>query len=85
MPGIVVGIDGSEHARRALEWAMHEAALRQAPLTVLTINQALTGIFTGIAVLSPGDEELARSPGRGRERHAPVRDHHHRDPERGRA
>jgi len=39
MPGIIVGIDGSADSARALEWAVHEAAVRQAPLTVLTIYQ----------------------------------------------
>jgi len=34
MPGIVVGVDGSGHSQRALEWAMKEAAAREAPLTV---------------------------------------------------
>jgi nucleotide-binding universal stress UspA family protein len=61
MPGIVVGVDGSEHSLRALEWAVREAALRQAPLTVLTVNQAVSGTFTGNAVAYPGDPELARS------------------------
>jgi nucleotide-binding universal stress UspA family protein len=37
MAGIVVGIDGSEHSRRALEWAAHEAALRRVPLLALTV------------------------------------------------
>jgi nucleotide-binding universal stress UspA family protein len=61
MAGIVVGIDGSEHSRRALEWAVREAALRQAALTVLTVNRAVAGTFTGNAVRYPGDPELARS------------------------
>src|ERR1700722_8324434 len=61
MPGIVVGVDGSEHSHRALEWAVREAALRQAALTVLTVNQAVAGTFTGNAVPYPGDPELARS------------------------
>jgi nucleotide-binding universal stress UspA family protein len=61
MPGIVVGIDGSAHARRALEWAMHEAGLRQTPLTVLTVHQVLSGTFTNIAVLYPADTELAEA------------------------
>ena len=39
MPGIVVGIDNSEHSRHALEGAMHEAAIRHADLTVLTVNR----------------------------------------------
>jgi nucleotide-binding universal stress UspA family protein len=39
MSGIVVGVDGSDQSQRALEWAMAEAALRDAPLTVLTVRQ----------------------------------------------
>lgn len=31
MPGIVVGVDGSAHSERALDWAMREAAIRSAP------------------------------------------------------
>ena len=61
MAGIVVGIDGSENSRRALEWAVREAALRQAALTVLTVNRAVVGMFTGNAVAYPGDQELVRS------------------------
>jgi|SRR5580693_7853924 nucleotide-binding universal stress UspA family protein len=61
MPGIIVGVDGSEHSRRALEWAVREAALRQAPLTVLTVNPAVSGTFSGHAVAYPGDPELAQS------------------------
>jgi nucleotide-binding universal stress UspA family protein len=40
MPGIVVGVDGAGHSRAALEWAMREAAVRHAPLTVVTVHQA---------------------------------------------
>jgi nucleotide-binding universal stress UspA family protein len=58
MPGIIVGIDGSDHSRRALEWAVHEAAVRQAPLTVLTVNQAIVG-YGGGPVEYPGDEDRA--------------------------
>jgi nucleotide-binding universal stress UspA family protein len=43
MPGIVVGVDGSGHSRRALEWAISEAAARRAPLTVLTVHPAYAG------------------------------------------
>ncbi len=39
MSGIIVGIDGSEHAHRALEWAAREAALRQVALNVVTVYQ----------------------------------------------
>ena len=38
MPGIIVGVDGSSHSRRALQWALSEAAARYAPLTVLSVR-----------------------------------------------
>lgn len=57
MPGIIVGVDGSGHSQRALEWAMKEAAIRHAPLTVLTVHQAVRGIYGGVAVF-PDDPEL---------------------------
>jgi nucleotide-binding universal stress UspA family protein len=56
MPGIIVGIDGSGHSHQALEWAVHEAAIRHAPLTVLTVNQAVTGYWGG-PVAYPGDPD----------------------------
>lgn len=52
MSGILVGVDGSDHSRRALGWAMHEAAQRHAPLTVMTVRpeevRPATGIFWGV-------------------------------------
>jgi nucleotide-binding universal stress UspA family protein len=48
MPGIIVGIDGSGHSQRALEWAMKEAAIRHTPLTVLTVHEAIVGYFGGV-------------------------------------
>jgi nucleotide-binding universal stress UspA family protein len=59
MPGIIVGVDGSDHSRHALEWAIREAAVRHAPLTVLTVQQAVAGYWGGPA-LYPGDQELAK-------------------------
>ena len=56
MPGIIVGIDGSGHSKRALEWAMKEAAIRQAPLTVITVHEAVAGYYGGI-VSYPDDPE----------------------------
>ena len=35
MQRIVVGVDGSEHSRRALEWAFDEARLRKASVEVI--------------------------------------------------
>jgi nucleotide-binding universal stress UspA family protein len=58
MSGIIVGIDGSAHSRHALEWAIREAAIRRAPLTVLTVQQAVAGYWGG-AVAYPGDQALA--------------------------
>jgi len=43
MPGIIVGVDGSGHSQRALEWAMKEAVLRQTSVIVLTVRQAVSG------------------------------------------
>lgn len=57
MPGIIVGIDGSERSHKALEWAVREAGIRNAPLTVLTVQQAVDGFF-GTTVLYPDDDEL---------------------------
>jgi nucleotide-binding universal stress UspA family protein len=58
MPGIIVGIDGSTHSRRALDWAIHEAAIRHTPLTVLTVQQAMTSFWAG-PMIYPEDQDLA--------------------------
>jgi len=42
VPGIIVGVDGSSHSRRALRWALSEAAARHAPLTVLSVRDERT-------------------------------------------
>jgi nucleotide-binding universal stress UspA family protein len=57
MTGIIVAIDGSDNSRHALEWAIREAAVRHAPLTVLTVQATLIG-YWGSPVLYPGDEDL---------------------------
>lgn len=57
MPGIIVGIDGSGHSQRALTWAIKEAAARQAPLTVLTVHQAVRDVY-GLPGSYPGDSSL---------------------------
>ena len=45
MPGIVVGVDGSGHSRKALERAANEAAVHHVPLTVLTVHQAVRDVY----------------------------------------
>jgi nucleotide-binding universal stress UspA family protein len=57
MSGVIVGVDGSGHSQRALEWAMDEAAVRHLPLSILTVHPAIVGYFGGV-VTSPQDLEL---------------------------
>jgi nucleotide-binding universal stress UspA family protein len=57
MPGILVGIDGSDHSERALEWAMKEGAMRHQPVTVLAVHQVVSSLF-GTPQVYPGDREL---------------------------
>ena len=45
MAGIVVGVDGSGHSRKALERAAAEAAAHHAPLTVLVVHQAVRDVY----------------------------------------
>jgi len=45
MPGIVVGVDGSGHSRKALERAANEAAAHHMPLTVLVVHQAVRDVY----------------------------------------
>ena len=47
MPGITVGVDGSDNSYRALEWAMKEAGLRHQPVTVLAVNNVARDPWTG--------------------------------------
>jgi len=58
MSGITVGVDGSANARGALEWAMKEAAMRNAHLTVLTINEVAASFWSGKPVTVPADQTL---------------------------
>jgi nucleotide-binding universal stress UspA family protein len=56
MPGITVGVDGSDHSRRALDWAVREAGLRGAPLTVLAVYQVASNHWTGNPEHYPSDQ-----------------------------
>ena len=58
MSGIIVGLDNSIHSCTALRWAMHEAAVRHLPLTVVTVLpeevRPATTIYWGLPTY-PGD------------------------------
>jgi nucleotide-binding universal stress UspA family protein len=56
MPGITVGIDGSAHSAYALEWAIKEAAVRHAPVTVLTVHTVPMSPWTRNPITLPQDE-----------------------------
>ena len=55
-PRIVVGVDGSEPARRALLWAAEEARLRDADLEVVHAWQHPTTTF---GLVLPADDRAA--------------------------
>jgi nucleotide-binding universal stress UspA family protein len=55
MPGITVGVDGSAHSAHALDWAIKEAAVRHAPLTVLTVHTVPMSPWTGNPITLPQD------------------------------
>ena len=57
MSGITVGIDGSAHSIRALEWAIKEAAIRHAPVTVVTVHTVPMSGWTGNPITLPQDAE----------------------------
>jgi nucleotide-binding universal stress UspA family protein len=57
MSGITVGIDGSAHSTSALEWAIKEAAIRHAPVTVLTVHAVPMSGWTGNPITLPQDAE----------------------------
>ena len=55
MSGIIVGIDGSTHSQQALEWAVREAAVRQVPLTVLTVFRTPVSFWGGPVTYQEAD------------------------------
>jgi len=54
MPGIIVGVDGSEHSQLALDWAVQEASLRHAPLTVISVLPAMTSYWGAVPYVDTG-------------------------------
>jgi nucleotide-binding universal stress UspA family protein len=67
MSRIVVGIDGSSDSLRALEWAVREAAKRQAPLTVITVYRTVVTFWGGAADLPLDGSDADRARGDARE------------------
>jgi nucleotide-binding universal stress UspA family protein len=62
MSGIVVGVDASAHARKALDWAMGEAGLRQAHVAVITVIPAMASPWTkGPLSVPNADEAIAHA------------------------
>lgn len=58
MPRIVVGVDGSEHAARAVRWAVEEARLRGAELELVhAVPERDRSPYAGM-VPPPAEEEL---------------------------
>lgn len=55
MSGIVVGVDGSTGSHQALQWAVREAGIHHAPLTVLTVHPVEASFWTRIPVIYPAD------------------------------
>lgn len=58
MAGIVVGIDGSANARRALEWAAAEARLRGGALVVVLAWDVPVATFSTVALASVDTAQL---------------------------
>jgi nucleotide-binding universal stress UspA family protein len=58
MPGILVGVDGSDQSRQALAWAMHEAIQHKTPLTVMNVRpgsvRPATHIYWNMPTLPEG-------------------------------
>ena len=47
MAGIILGVNGSPGAHRALDWAMKEAAAHDAHLTVVAVHEVPVNGWTG--------------------------------------
>src|ERR1017187_3922396 len=62
MPGIIVGVDSSDHSRHALRRAMQEAGLRHVPLTVMAVRpdpvRPATAIYWGLHTLPENGHNL---------------------------
>lgn len=48
--GILVGVDGSASAKRAVQWAAHEAAMRNVPLRIVHVVSPPIGGYSGFGL-----------------------------------
>jgi nucleotide-binding universal stress UspA family protein len=64
MPGIFVGVDGSAGSHKALEWAVREAGIRKARLTVVTVQQQAAVGFFDTTLGYQGDYDLTELAGK---------------------
>jgi len=64
MSGIFVGVDGSTHSQKALDWAMREAGIRHAPLTVITVHEVAASGWGG-SLEFPADEVMREEARKG--------------------
>jgi nucleotide-binding universal stress UspA family protein len=60
MPGFTVGIDESANAQHVLNWAMREAGIHHADLTVMTVIPTISSHWTGQPVHLAGGDEAAQ-------------------------
>jgi nucleotide-binding universal stress UspA family protein len=56
MSGIVVGVDGSAHSMKSLDWALDEGQLRNAHVTVLAVAPAAASIWGITGQFGPSQE-----------------------------
>jgi nucleotide-binding universal stress UspA family protein len=61
MQRIVVGVDGSENSRRALEWAIEEAKIRRAQLTVVSAWQIPNVVLSSTVATAAYDSDVWKS------------------------
>jgi nucleotide-binding universal stress UspA family protein len=61
MSGILVGVDGSQHSRAALRWAIHEAVQHHAPLTANEAGETPPEIYVSVARGDPAAELVKAS------------------------
>jgi nucleotide-binding universal stress UspA family protein len=55
---IVVGVDGSEHAERALDWAIEEAKLRGCGLNLVSAWHVPAAVYGSVGFAPPVDQSV---------------------------